>query len=75
MTLRFDSKKSPGNVVVKDENGNTFGIITIIRKDAGDFREGDRYFIPMNGKHFMVDLSYQNLKQRLIDKYLDGNLN
>lgn len=74
MTLVFNSKESPGNVVVKDETNKTLGIITIIRKDAGDFREGDRYFIPMSGKHYMVDPSYKNLKQRVIDSYLEGSL-
>ena len=71
MTLIFDSKKCPGSVVVL-KGGRALGIVTKITVDAGDFKAGDRYFIPIakEWRHLFIHAStYAEVKKQLIDLF------
>lgn len=50
-TLKFDSQRAPGSVVVKTPDGRGLGVIVVIRQDSSGapptFRKGDRYFLNM----------------------------
>ena len=65
----FDSRSAPGCVVVKKDN-RTMGIITKINKDSGQFKAGDRYYVPL-GKTIYDDVfikapTYQEVKQQVL---------
>ncbi len=56
--LVFDSKKSPGSVVISDANRNTIGMIFAVTKPNKLASAGQRIFVAMNHQ----DSRFQNIK-------------
>lgn len=71
MTLKFDSKRSPGCVVVTKDS-HVQGIIAKISEDSGDFKKGHRWFVPINDvllekSVFINAPTYGEVKEQLIE--------
>ena len=75
-TLKFDSKRVPGSVVVKDPRGRALGIVVVIARDTEKLKKGQRYFLSVGDQMPAYNLippgTYEEVKAAVIKIYEDS---